>query len=152
MDRGQIIEVLTAWQHRLGLNGWTIAVTWPDKNPEVNGHPCHMKILSSTFYMRATLEVGLTSLDVESMPDCIEKDVIANGIMTHDHYVEVSLVHELLHLALRDIMRTAELVDQEIHPNVRTLLEDTRQRSEEATVEAIAQALVQNWQLDHTTP
>lgn len=145
----QIIDMLAIWQSRLGLSDWTIAVTWPEDNPEIDGHACHMKVQSSHFYKRATLSIGPTSMNFDNMLDCIERDVIASGIYTHLEYVEFSIVHELLHLALRDIMCTMELVNQELHPTVRRVVTEATQRAEEATVEMMAQTLVRNWNLDH---
>lgn len=145
----QIIEMLAVWQKRLGLSEWTIAVTWSDDNPEVDGHACHMKVTRSQFYKRATLDIGPTAISFTNLPDCIEKDVIANGIYTHLEYVEISIVHELLHLSLRDLMRATELAEQELHPSVRSIVGEAQQQAEEGIVEQLAQALVRTWKLDH---
>jgi hypothetical protein len=149
LTQEEIKGMLEVWQIRLGLGDWIIAVNWSEEPPEVNGHACHMKVHRSNFYKRAAIDIGPTAISYSNMPDCIEKDVVANGIYSHRDYVEFSIVHELLHLSLRDLMRAAELVDHELHPSVRNVVGDVQQQAEEHYVESMAQALVRAWHKDH---
>jgi hypothetical protein len=146
MTQDQIKAVFAKWQCRLKLTDWQIAIQFVnDGHPDINGHKCHMKVHRSALYKRASIEIGVGSLDYMRLPDCIEKDLIIAGNLDPDTYVEISIVHELLHLPLRDLINTIDLVEEELHPGVRNILQEARQNTEEALVEHLAEALVTNW-------
>lgn len=148
ISQERIVDVLHRWQFRLGLTDWQIAVDFDDSTPSANGHLCHMKIHRSTYYKRASLTVGIGSLDPSKLPDSIELDLMKNNIVSHEQYVEISIAHELLHLIARDLVCVMEMVEEQLHPSVRGMLHEAQTRAEEQMVEQLAEALVTNWPND----
>lgn len=142
-SREEFRELLAKWQERLGLEDWQIAL---DFKADVTHGPdnvlCTMRIHRSVFYPRATLEVSEGALDHEKMPDSIDKDLIVQGEVTQFEKVQTDIVHELLHLRLRDIMEASDIVRGQLSPTVTEVWDRAFRRAEEDTCERLAMALV----------
>jgi hypothetical protein len=104
-----------------------------------------MKVNRSDHYDRAVVEVGVGCLDYTALPSCIERDLLELGKWDPSEYVEVSVVHELLHMCLRDIVRASDFIRTDIHPTTRDSWDNAFEQAEEQTVERMAFALVRAW-------
>jgi hypothetical protein len=62
-----------------------------------------------------------------------------------EEFIEITIVHELLHCAVRDLMETGDLVRSDLSSMVLSVWDGAWRRAEEALVERLALALVQHW-------
>lgn len=145
MTKDGIVDLLEKWQARLNMEHWRIAVVVKEEVLTAN-KPVFMKMCRSEFYERGTLEVSVYALDPVNLPDSIERDLFQTSAVTHEEYVEESVVHELLHLQLRDLTEAADLVRDQLAPHVADVWDAAWRRAEEATVERMAVALRSNWE------
>ena len=131
----RLTELVDLWKVRLGLGNWRIILTIGELEDETS----LMEIRRSTDHDRARIFIPTWMIDDnEPLPDII--DVRAS---LTDEVIEVSLVHELLHLNTRD-MRVVVGNDIEtfLHRDVHTQVENAFRRAEEHMVDRLAVALV----------
>lgn len=142
--RTHIQELVDKWQARLNMEHWRIAVVLKE-DVEHHGRKVFMAMRRSEFYDRGTLEISACALEARLLPDCIEKDLYETSAVTHEEFLEESIVHELLHLQFRDLMETGDLIREQLAPHVADVWDGAWRRAEEATVERMAIALRGNW-------
>jgi hypothetical protein len=142
LSRHQLRLQVEDWKQRLGLATWKITIKFADE-VEFQSHGCLMFIERSEHYDRATLTVHNGIFDHTELPQCLERDALeqldSRGRST---FIEAIIVHELLHLLLRDLAETAALVSNELPPSILNTWNTAWLRTEEATVERAAVALV----------
>lgn len=144
MTEKQIRQLVAKWKPRLGLDDWYIAVLF-EEDVKVDGRRALMSMHRSTYYKRGTVHVDRSSMQQWSLKDCIEGDLLADEQVSFEDFMEQAIVHELLHLAFRDMMQAGDLVTEDIHPSSRNVWAEAWNRAEESTVENLAIALVKSW-------
>lgn len=120
MTRKQVEQYLAAWQARLGLERWDIVVDW-DK-------PCaataEATITREHKYERAWLR--------------LRRDWDKWG----NERIKRVIIHELLHLATRDIDRVLASAQKSLHPDAWRMLNDRYDHEIEGFIDALAVRLV----------
>lgn len=128
-----LIQLCTLWQQRLGLNDWRIVMTLGGCSDET----AYMEIEHSIFYERALIHVNPWLVGQMAIPS----DVLMREALTDD-CIEVSLVHELLHLHTRNLRAIVRqdlfgVISRELHEQLKNAME----RADEQTVDRLAEAL-----------
>jgi hypothetical protein len=127
--------LLDLWKKRLGLESWIIEM----KVGEIDEPGSYMEVDKSTQYERAVLYVAPFTLGAGDVP----KEALAIPIT--DEFVEASLVHELLHLVLRDVtIIVRQDLDGSLHPYALEQVQNAAMRAEERVVDKLAVALVRS--------
>ncbi len=124
MTRGQIEKLLRRWQIKLGLSGWNIKI---DFNKPASGDD-DITVWRSTSYDEA-------DICLEPGWDKWEKD---QGI----GFTELNIVHELVHIVLRDLeIAHMDLID-ELSSQAQHLANDRFKHELEGVVDRIARILI----------
>lgn len=141
MTEPRLQQLLAEWTRRLGLERWEI---------DLRVEPCecetaYMEVERSFLYERATIAVAPWLMGQGDWPaDCMRR--------ASPHHVEETLVHELLHLHTRDIMRAGREADGQMHRDAYTIYEQRLEDAEEQLVDRLAVALVRaHHDVDGTT-
>lgn len=140
MTEQQVRDTIALWQQRLGLNHWAIVVKID--TPQLDGKTCLATVERSTFYDNATITVHPAVIGESTLPTGVDTDAI-NG--DAEHYYEGALVHELLHVLLRDVLEAGDLIRDQLSRPAIDVWDGAWRRAEEATVDRLAAALVANW-------
>ena len=120
MTRKQIEATVSEWQTRLGLDGWKIAVQYADMPGEE-----WAKIEPFSAYDHATLTVSVGYMNWTP--------AVAN----------VTIVHELLHLLVRDIDAVVEDARSQLHPQASVQVEKRYEHEVEGFVDRLAARIVE---------
>lgn len=132
----QLERMLRSWQPRLGLERWEIRLVVRAASEE----SCYMEVERSIYYERAELVVQPWLVGRGEPPEA------ALFTEVDEAFIEASLVHELLHLVLRDLaMVIRDDLDGFLHRDVHAQLHNGFRRAEEQAVDRLACALVQAW-------
>jgi len=135
VTEARLRELFEVWRSRLGLEGWRVVL-------EVGGvsdPTSYMECTRSPFYERAAIHVQPWMVEQGEAPG----EVMFRGPHLTDDFVESSLVHELLHLHLRDLRAVVrEDLDGQLHPDAFHHVERAAERAEEQAVDRLAEALV----------
>lgn len=123
LTQGNLERLVATWKPRLGLDGWRIAVEISADALEDSTSAAEVQ--PADYYRRARIIVA---------PDALERP--------HSTDLEELVVHELLHLATRDIRQTALELEEQVHPHVHQTHELAFQRALEGEVDRLAIALV----------
>jgi hypothetical protein len=136
MTEGALQKLIDKWVPRLGLDQWLIELRVEDTEDKTS----YMEVNRSTTYERAVLFVPPWLLNGGPTPESVLEITIT------DPFIERSLVHELLHLQLRDMRNvTDEPLEGVLHRDVHRMVDDQMRRVEEQTVDRLAAALVRTW-------
>lgn len=123
MTEAQLRRLAKRWAPRLGLDGWQIHVQIGGLEDAENYAETH----TSSDYRRATIRFGRTAAD-------------------HPAGLEVLVVHELLHVATRDIRNTGLFgLEDEVHPAAQRVHDRAFRHLLEQEVDRLAVALVATW-------
>jgi hypothetical protein len=117
MTRDDIAERIEFWRERLTPE-WRITLSAEDPDNENNA-----QVRSSEHYHWAEVRIA-------------PKAAAAGG-----GELDVTIVHELLHLLMRDMRRIVDLVEDQVHRDVHTIIFDTFLSAEEAAVERLARII-----------
>lgn len=136
MNFGQLQELRVVWMERLGLQNWRINM---ELRAELDDSGAYMEVQRSDVYERATVRVPQWLLD-SRMP--VPDDIMMRTSIT-DNFIEVALVHELMHLYFRDLRR---IISDDIYGilgrEAYGVLQSSANRAEEQAVDKLAEALV----------
>lgn len=133
MTKKELKELVRFWQGALGLGQWTI-----DVRVAVIDEPIFANNTRSTRYDACVLTFQPWMLGKGKRPqreDMIPVDLTPN-------FVEMMVVHELLHCVLRDYTGAVDALDGQMHRDAYTQFEANFQRADEQTVDRLARALV----------
>ena len=130
----ELNQFLFIWKARLGLSDWRIELILGGCSDETT----YMEVEHSTFYERAVIHVNPWLLGQGPTPEY----VLMKEALTDD-FIEVSLVHELLHMHTRNIRVVVRedlfgVVSRELHEQLKNAME----RADEQMVDRLAEALV----------
>jgi transcriptional regulator of heat shock response len=117
VTRKQLAARVELWRRRLTPE-WRIAVSTDEPDDGTAA-----QIQASGDYHFAQIQVA--------------RKVLAD----HLAEVDVTIVHELLHLTLREMRRVVDLVDGQVHPDVHEVLAAAHGSAEEAVVERLARVI-----------
>ena len=120
MTRKQIEATVSEWQTRLGLDGWKITVQYADMPGEE-----WAKIEPFSSYDQAALTISV------GYPNWTP--AVAN----------VTIVHELLHLLVRDIDAVVEDARSQLHPQASVQVEKRYEHEVEGFVDRLAARIVE---------
>lgn len=123
MTNTRIKELVEAWKARLGLGDWRVDVKFVDEAGDVEAIA---QVQPSKHFDDATL--------------IFYRDELAK--LKSDYEVEVTIVHELLHLAHRDVEAITDLLDGQVHRDVETVLVESFRHSTEQFVDRMARVLI----------
>ena len=139
MTEAELRRLLRAWQKRLGLDHWSLVMHVGGGELEADDM---MNVHRSPTYERAAIYVQPWLVGRGEPPP----DVFYVAFGKPDSYIETSLVHELLHLAFRDLRAiTRSDLDGYLHRDVYDQVEKAAERAEEQAVDRLAEALVRAW-------
>lgn len=133
------------WQTRLGVDDWLVilkfenGVTVGDDDKRV-----FARIHRSQYYEQATMTIDIGVTDPSTLPESIDRDLLEDPIHAL-LYAESQVVHELLHLVLRDVMEASDMVRDHVSGPIAAMWDEAFRRAEEATVDRLAIKLVRNW-------
>lgn len=119
MSKREIEAAVRAWQRRLGLEGWEITFDWSARQNDADA-----SVWRARDYDRATLWFS---------PEFLSWDRRRG---------EIHVVHELLHLMLRDLELIVELAEAHVHPAALGVLRDAHMHHVEQAIERLAIRLV----------
>lgn len=125
MSKRELERIVRLWQTRLGLDAWDIRVDW-DK-PAREG--CDATTWRSTDYDRAILY-----FDTPTWPTWAEK----RGL----DFVHRIVVHELLHLLVRDLDELVDSLNGQLHRDVFAVTENRYDHEIEGLVDRLSYRLV----------
>ena len=134
MTEAQLRGLFKLWQTRLGLGTWKIGVEFAEC-----GRECHDIVLMETHrpadYDTATIQV---------QPFALTGDIPEGWVIQPltDEYLEIKVVHELLHCVMRDMRFCDVSIDGQLHRDVDAAWQIVQKRAEEQTVDRLATALV----------
>jgi hypothetical protein len=131
MTEAKLRALFKLWQGRLGLQHWELKIRVQPCSTENHA----IEVSRNRYYPRATITVQPWLLSGE-VPPSIEEDA-ANPVE-----VERSIVHELLHCAVAPMNRINNLYEEHLHPNTQLVVGEAAYAAGEATVDALADALV----------
>lgn len=120
MKKPEIEQTVRAWQTRLGLDGWTIAIAFaeiPDNS--------YSQIAPEDDYDRATLTIS------------------PSHINWTQPFANQTIVHELLHLLVRDIDVMVEDAREQLHPQASAQIEKRYEHEIEGLVDRLASRIVE---------
>jgi hypothetical protein len=123
-----IEDIGRIWIQRLGLQNWDIRFVWGEELAEYwadGGPSAHASTWRSKSYDQARIYVN--PKDFESWTD---------------HEARVNIVHELLHLVLRDTEFVLDHIEGLLHRDVDRVISETFQHHLEGAVERLARTLV----------
>ena len=120
MTRKQIEALVEAWKARLGLDGWKIAVEFPTV-PTAS----YSEVTVDGSYDSATLTV---SPGFEAMTQKVANQTV---------------VHELLHLLIRDMDAVMEDARSQLHPQASAQVEKRYEHEVEGFVDRLAIRIVE---------
>lgn len=137
------------WQGRLGLSGWHIAVIYSTDGLTVGDRRMFAKCERHEFFDKATFRFDPCVLndDQDGLGDTIERDHINSGVLDWEEYIEVTIIHELLHMTMRSLMQVNEMVREQIGASAGAIWDAAWIRAEEEFCERTAQALYDSWPL-----
>jgi hypothetical protein len=144
MTEERLNELIYLWQERLGLKGWRIAVQL-DSPVMMDDRRVFARACRSEFFDRATIMFDRAIIEGGQFEDCVEADLIRAGEVSAEQYIEETVVHELLHLAMRNIMEASDLIRDDIHPSTRSTWDRAFRRAEEELCERTAISLVESF-------
>ena len=120
MTRKQIEATVRVWQTRLGLDGWKITVDYAETPDD-----SYAEIKPDVAYDSATL-------------------ILSPGYVGWTPAVaNVTIVHELLHLLVRDIDATVEDARSQLHPQASAQVEKRYEHEVEGFVDRLAARIVE---------
>jgi hypothetical protein len=137
MTEGQICDLFTLWQGRLGLGEWSIRVDFEKIDPAAT----IMEIHHSRNYQLATIKVNdwvLTGTPPEDW------NGHAKGAIT-DLDIEEAVVHELLHAVIGPLWIGINILRGESHRDAHDVAVSVFDSTEENVVDRLAVALVRAW-------
>jgi hypothetical protein len=120
MTKQKIEATVREWQTRLGLDGWKIAVQYADMPGE---EWAKIEPFSSYDHASLTVSVGYPNWT----------PAVAN----------VTIVHELLHLLVRDIDAVVEDARSQLHPQASAQVEKRYEHEVEGFVDRLAARIVE---------
>jgi hypothetical protein len=139
MNFGQLQELRIVWMDRLGLQNWRINMHLVT---ELEEKDAYMEVHRSDAYERATIRVPRWLLDSRIAPP---DGVLMTDAIT-DEFIEVALVHELMHLYFRDLRR---IISDDIYGilgrEAYGILQSSADRAEEQAVDKLAESLVKSF-------
>lgn len=133
MTEAQLRDLLTEWAQRLGLDRWHLKLVIGGTDEATS----YMETHRSGYYERGIIYVAPWLLGDGEVPDNVmERE-------PDDRFIEASLVHELLHLHIRDLRAVVrDDLDGQVHRDVHVQIEKAAERAEEQCVDRLAVALV----------
>lgn len=139
MTEAQISKMFKTWQHRLGLDHWHIEVSFTDM-PGEDGELALMECHRSECYDRANIKVQpfVVTGDWPAICDEPRGD-------DYELYVEIKVVHELLHCHMRDVRFADVDIEGMLAPAANDVYQGVQKRCEEQVVDRLAHALVKAW-------
>jgi hypothetical protein len=146
MTEERLNELVGIWACRLGLDSWRIAVIFDDQI-SIGDRRVFARCERSEFFDRATIRIDRCALEdsAERLGDTIERDHVNTDTMGWDEYIEITIVHELLHMSLRNLVETGDLVRDDITPQTKHVWDAAWRRAEEEVCERMAVALVESF-------
>lgn len=141
MTGDQLTELVTRWQARLGLEHWRVVVRLED-TVMVGERRVFARTQRSEYFDRATLTFDKTIIETGKLEDCIEADLLHAGTVSMERFIEETVVHELLHMSLRNIMETGDIIREELTRSEADVWDKAWRRAEEELCERTAIALV----------
>lgn len=121
MTRDAVADRVEFWRLRLTPE-WRITVTGSTTPPE-EMPDCRAMIQASEDYHHADLWIA---------PAVLREEL---------GEIDVTIVHELLHLLMREMRRTLDLIEGQVAPAVHSLLEQRFTTEEEGAVERLARVI-----------
>lgn len=140
MTQASVREMFETWQHRLGLSHWHIEITFEDMPSDGSGEVVLMEVHLSSKYDRANIKVQPWAV-TGKWPDTIDEP---RGV-DYDLYIEIKVVHELLHCHMRDMRFSDSEIETMLAPAANEVYQGVRSRDEEQVVDRLAHALVKSW-------
>lgn len=135
MTEKTLREMFKLWQGRLNLDHWTLEV----KIGGCEGKSSFMEVSRSYDYDRASIHVQPWLLTGEPPEDISDIDLTLK-------FVEERVVHELLHLHMREMMFVVyKLLDCQLHRDVDKLLLTAFDHAEEGAVDRLSQTMIDRW-------
>lgn len=131
MTEAQLRSLFERWVPRLGLERWDLELRVEDCESDV----AYMEVERSFTYERAVIRCQPWVLTGQ-VPDELMT------LRLTPRRIESSLVHELLHLHTRDLVKVANTVDGQLHRDAFRIYDDAVDRAEEQLVDRLAVALV----------
>lgn len=135
MTEDKLKALFKLWQGRLGLNLWDITIKVEPFGDDDNS--VIMSCGQSKNYETAIIKVQPWAL-TEKPPSTW----MGNSGIFVKHQVEKSVVHELLHCVLKRLAHWEDLVGGQLHRDVASVVQEAHDQATEATVDALAVALV----------
>lgn len=138
MTKAKVEKLTRQWAKRLGLDHWKIIVRFDAPAGKLDEEDAAASDVADDYdLVTLYFQPWLSSGPYPQTPQGPDWD---------DHQVEVTIVHELLHCALRDVKMAAlapmeEVLGKEAYEVFKVAIE----RTHEQTVERLAQALVEEW-------
>jgi hypothetical protein len=125
LDRAYADLVLEAWLIRLGMLEWRVSVDWH----------AHGWADSDLHYAQVMVPATLLTTTIRLNAD-------RSGGWDDDLDLNETIVHELLHLAMRDVEQLVDSLLEHLLPMARELGSDRWRHAEELVVERLARVLV----------
>lgn len=138
MTRANVEKLTRQWAKRLGIDHWKIVVRFDAPAGKLDEEDCAASDWAddyelATIWYQPWLPHGPYPKDRQ-------------GPEWDDVQVEATIVHELLHLVLRDIKMTAlEPIENVLGKEAYEIYKTQVYRSHEQAIERTAQALVEEW-------
>ena len=136
----QVSDYLAAWKERLGLDMWTIALSFENREVRAHGDLAIMSCERDSHYDRAVLHVSDFVVTGDWLP-CIDSQLMIDDELEGE-LVERVIVHELLHIVMRDIVEVTDLVRDQLSGPVLDVWDGAFKQAEEQTVDRLAAALM----------
>lgn len=126
MTRNQLEAIVAEWIPRLGLERWEIKIAWEGWEDEAEHRDAHAFVWRARDYDQARLYLNPTDSKKWSL---VEAHVI--------------IVHELLHLATREVEFVLDMVDGYLHRDVDQAVARAHRHAVEGVVDRLAYRLVE---------
>lgn len=149
LTESKVYVLVRKWKLRLGLQQWRIPVVFRAETEADEDFVAGtlMSVNRSDFYDDAVLYLHPSCVGQMPFPQSMEKDMVeALGADKFAQYLERKIVHELLHLVIRDLSEVAfGGMEERIGRDAFNLFEASWKRAEEKTVDSLAESIVSAW-------
>lgn len=140
LERGEVTDLVHFWRNALGLSHWQIVEVIDDPNEHdirEDGAQALMSVNRHSKYDDAILYIHPWVVGEKDPPiQCLEERLASKS------FFEYKIVHELLHLVLRDLVFVFnDALDGQLHRDVFSMFNDATDLEEEKMVDHLARSL-----------
>ncbi len=133
MTAKQLEDLVRLWQGRLGLEAWRLHIEIADLG-------------DTTYFARSEPAKTGDEARLTFPPWVLGRGQRPTNVLpAFEGELEATVVHELLHLVLRDLDWAMEMLEGQLHRDLDSVFKASLNQTTERTIDRLAWALVHSW-------